>query len=334
MSAMSRQRLAVIGGGSWGTALAVVLGAQRPVRLWVREPEIAASIASCRENPVFLPGVTIPEHVTCSTDLAVTVADAQIVLTVMPSHVCRPVMMALRPHLPPDAIVVSATKGLEDTTLFRMTEVIEAVLGASTPLAVLSGPSFAREVARGDPTALVIAARDLGVAHHLQGELSGPSFRLYTSQDVAGVELAAALKNVIAIAAGICDGLGLGSNSIAALIARGLAEMTRLVCACGGRPETLAGLAGLGDLVLTCTGGLSRNRTVGAGLGQGRKLPEILGEMKMVAEGVKTTSAAIALAQRHGVELPIAAQMQRVLFEGLDPRAALRELMERTLKAE
>jgi len=334
MSAGDQQRLAVIGGGSWGTALAVVLGARRPVRLWVREPEIAAAITGRRENPVFLSGVTIPASVTCSTDLAATVAEAQIVLTVMPSHVCRPVMTALRPHLPPDAIVVSATKGLEDATLCRMSEVIEAVLGSGTHLGVLSGPSFAREVARGDPTALVVAARDPDVAQLLQRELAGPTLRLYSSQDVAGVELAAALKNVIAIAAGICDGLGLGSNSVAALISRGLAEMTRLVCACGGRPETLAGLAGLGDLVLTCTGGLSRNRSVGSALGQGRKLPEILGEMKMVAEGVKTTSAAVALARRHGVEMPIVAQMQRVLFEGVDPRAALRELMERTLRSE
>lgn len=233
-------------------------------------------------------------------------------------------------------LVLSATKGLEDQTLMRMSEVIADVLRPrfEPRIGVLSGPSFAREVGLGDPTAIVVASTDGALAHEAQVALSGPTFRVYTSTDVVGVELAAALKNVIAIAAGICTGLGLGSNSVAALIARGLAEMTRLTCACGGQSETLAGLAGLGDLVLTCTGGLSRNRSVGEALGRGEKLAQILGSMKMVAEGVKTTASAVELARRHQVELPITEQMYRVLFEDRSPREAIRELMERSLKSE
>jgi glycerol-3-phosphate dehydrogenase (NAD(P)+) len=330
-------RIAIIGAGSWGTALSVVLGRRElPIRLWVYETDICENIRKSRQNPVFLQGVDIPPSVEPTNNTAEALDGARIVLSVMPSHVCRPVMRQMLPHLRPDMLLVSATKGLEDETLMRMSEVIVDVLRpAFRPrLGALSGPTFAREVARGDPTALVIASEDRELAQAIQHAFSGPTFRLYSSEDVVGVELAASLKNVIAIAAGICDGLGLGSNSIAALIARGLAEMGRLVERCGGRRDTLAGLAGLGDLVLTCTGGLSRNRTVGQELGRGKKLSEILSSMRMVAEGVKTTSAAVALARRHHLEMPITEQMHRVLFEERSPQEAIRDLMERELKAE
>jgi glycerol-3-phosphate dehydrogenase (NAD(P)+) len=257
----------------------------------------------------------------------------------MPSQRCRALFTAMKPMLRHDVMIVSATKGLEERSLLRMTEVIAQVLGtgsSSRPrIGALSGPSFSHEVARGDPTALTVASQDAELAQTIQQEFTDQSFRVYTNSDVAGVELGGSLKNVIAIAAGICHGLGLGHNSVAALITRGLAEMTRLAVACGGRPETMAGLAGLGDLVLTCTGGLSRNRSVGVELGRGRKLPEILAGMHgMVAEGVFTTTAAVGLANAHGVEMPIAEQMHAILHEGKSPRDAMRDLMARTGKSE
>ncbi|HZT74477.1 MAG TPA: NAD(P)H-dependent glycerol-3-phosphate dehydrogenase [Terriglobales bacterium] len=332
--------LAIVGGGSWGTALAVVLGqGGRPVRLWVREEEIRAALLERRENPVFLPGLRLPPGVEPTGSLEWALRGAQAVIMATPSPYFRAVLGNLASSLAAETPLISAAKGLEEVSLMRMSEVAAEVLrpqfgGRAIPFAVLSGPTFAREVARGDPTAVVIASADDALARRLQREFSGPSLRLYRSDDVVGVELAAAIKNVIAIAAGICVGLGLGSNSLAALIARGLAEISRLVRACGGKAETVAGLAGLGDLVLTCNGQLSRNRSVGVELGKGRKLKEILAEMTMVAEGVYTTTAACRLAERHGIEMPITEQMRRVLFEDLPPREAVRALMERSLKPE
>ena len=240
----------------------------------------------------------------------------------------------MKPLISRHSLIVSATKGLEEGSLFRMSEVIQTVLGDAA-IGALSGPSFAQEVARGDPTAITIASGDSGLLRTVQQEFSDSSFRVYTNSDVIGVELGGALKNIVAIAAGICDGLGLGHNSVAALITRGLAEMTRLVVACGGRADTMAGLAGLGDLVLTCTGGLSRNRSVGVELGRGKKLPEIIGGMHgMVAEGVFTTTAAVGLARGRAVQMPITEQMHAILHQGKSPREAIQELMSRTGKSE
>src|ERR1700678_654335 len=277
--------IAIIGAGAWGTALSIVLGRKgtHGVRLWAHEKEVCDSIAQRRINERFLPGQTIPACVQPCNDLTKALAGASIIVSVMPSQHCRGLFEKMKPHLGPEIMIVSATKGLEERSLLRMTEVIAQVLatGASQPtrIGALSGPSFALEAARGDPTAITIASSDAELARTVQQEFSDPSFRIYTNDDPAGVELGGALKNTIAIAAGICAGLGLGHNSVAALITRGLAEMTRLVVACGGKAETMSGLAGLGDLALTCTGGLSRNRSVGVELGRGRKLPEILAEM-------------------------------------------------------
>jgi glycerol-3-phosphate dehydrogenase (NAD(P)+) len=333
--------IAVIGAGAWGTGLAIVLGRKgmHRVRLWAHEAEVCESISHQRINEKFLPGRTTPESVMATNDLAIALKDAQIVVSVMPSQHCRSLYERMRPMISPDALIVSATKGLEENSLLRMSEVIAQVLqrdGQSAPtIGALSGPSFAQEVARGDPTAITIASQDAALLRTVQQEFSDPSFRIYTNSDVIGVELGGALKNIIAIAAGICDGLGLGHNSIAALITRGLSEMTRLVVACGGRAETMAGLAGLGDLVLTCTGGLSRNRSVGVGLGRGRKLPEIVAAMHgKVAEGIFTTTAAVGLAHAHEVEMPITAQMHAILHQGKSPREAIQELMTRSGKSE
>lgn len=328
--------LAVVGAGSWGTALAIVLARQGfAVTLWAYEPELAANLASKRENSIFLPGFQLPESVFPTARMEEAAA-APLLLVAVPSHALRAVLTGMRTTLGPAAEVVIATKGLEERTLLRGSEVAEEVYGAGLRprLATLSGPTFAREVAAGEPAAVVIAARSAPLAVSLQQRLSSPTLRLYTSPDVVGVELAAALKNVIAIAAGICQGLGLGSNTRAALIARGLAEMTRLATAAGGQPETLAGLAGLGDLVLTCTGELSRNRALGIALGQGQTLAQAEAATPMVAEGVRTTAAGVQLAARWGVEMPILRQVYRVLFEHLTPRQALAELMQRALRAE
>jgi glycerol-3-phosphate dehydrogenase (NAD(P)+) len=333
--------IAVIGAGAWGTGIAIVLGRKgsHRVRLWAHEPDVCESIMQRHLNEKFLPGRRIPDSVTASNDLATTLRDAHIVVSVMPSQHCRALFQRMRPMISSQALVVSATKGLEESSLQRMSEVIAQVLQRNEPsgsaVGSLSGPSFAQEVARGDPTAITIASQDPNLLRIIQHEFSDPSFRVYTNSDVIGVELGGALKNIVAIAAGICDGLGFGHNSVAALITRGLAEMTRLVVACGGRAETMAGLAGLGDLVLTCTGGLSRNRSVGVELGRGRKLQEIIAGMHgMVAEGVFTTSAAVGLAQARGVEMPITEQMHAILHQGKSPREAIQELMSRTGKSE
>ncbi len=333
------KKIAIIGGGGWGTALSIVLSrsrAQHSLALWVFEPEICESLRVRRVNDVFLPGFEVPREVEVTGDLAAALAGADFVLGVMPSAHARAVYTRMLAAVKPGMSFVSATKGLEPSTHARMTEVITQVVSRKFPprVAALSGPSFAREAARGDPTAVVIASADRGLALAIQEELSGPTFRLYSNDDVVGVELGGAVKNVIAIAAGVCEGLGFGSNTIAALITRGLTEMTRLAVALGGRAETLGGLAGMGDLVLTCTGALSRNRAVGVELGRGRKLAEIIGSMRMVAEGVGTTAATMELAAQAGVEMPITRQMHAVLSEGREPRDAIRELMERQLRKE
>lgn len=329
--------LAVIGGGSWGTALAIVLAPRFEwVRLWVYERDLAARMTETRVNDIYLPGFSLPPNVEIHTNAAACTLGAGIVLGVMPSHHARRVYASILDALSPEMIFVSATKGLENGTLLRVSQVMREVVGArfDPRIGVLSGPTFAREVAGGEPAAIVIASQDPDLARTVQRAFAGPTFRLYTNPDPTGVEIGASLKNVIAIAAGVCAGLGLGANTLAALITRGLAEITRLAVAAGGQPRTLAGLAGLGDLVLTCNGQLSRNRTVGFQLGQGRKLDDILSGMKMVAEGVQTTYAAMDLAARLHVDLPITRQMYAILKEGRSPREALRELMERSLKEE
>jgi glycerol-3-phosphate dehydrogenase (NAD(P)+) len=329
--------IAIIGAGAWGTGLAIVLarkGTHR-VRLWAHEVDVCQSINEKRINEKFLAGREIPEAVSASNDLATVLEGAEIVVSVMPSQHCRNLFERMRPLIHSQALVATATKGLEESSLLRMSEVIAQVLQRTNRIGALSGPSFAQEVARGDPTAITIASTDADLQHLVQHEFSGPSFRVYTNSDIIGVELGGALKNIIAIAAGICDGLGFGHNSAAALITRGLAEMTRLAVACGGRAETMAGLAGLGDLVLTCTGGLSRNRSVGVELGRGKKLPEIIAAMHgMVAEGVFTTTAAVGLARARNVEMPITEQMHAILHHGKSPREAIQELMTRSGKSE
>jgi glycerol-3-phosphate dehydrogenase (NAD(P)+) len=332
-------RIAILGGGSWGTGLSVVLAHSRrkhEIRIWVRETSIAQSIQENRENPTYLPGIPIPSCVVASNDLGEVLRDAQIVVGVVPSAHAREVYLRAVPYVSPETVVVSATKGLEPATHLRMSEVIGQAFALKfiPRAAVLSGPSFALEAARGDPTAVVLASQDRALAAFLQEEFAGPTFRLYTNEDVLGVELAGAMKNVMAIAAGACQGVGLGANSLAALITRGLAEMARLIVALGGKPETLSGLAGLGDLVLTCHGALSRNRHVGFELGRGRSLQEILGEMKMVAEGVGTAEALLGLARERSIELPITQQVHSILHLGNSPRDAIRAIMERPLKRE
>jgi glycerol-3-phosphate dehydrogenase (NAD(P)+) len=334
-------QIAIIGAGAWGTALAIVLGRKDApqVRLWAHEADVCDSIAQRRVNEKFLPGQQIPAWVTPFNSLEAALEGADIVVSVMPSQHCRGLFGQMRPHLQPETMIVSATKGLEENSFLRMTEVIAQVLhnqGSPAPrIAALSGPSFALEAARGDPTAITVASHDKELASTVQQEFSHASFRVYTNEDPIGVELGGALKNTIAIAAGVCAGLGLGHNSVAGLITRGLAEMTRLVVGCGGRPETMSGLAGLGDLVLTCTGGLSRNRSVGVELGRGRKLPEILAGMHgMVAEGIFTTTAAVGLARARNVEMPITEQMYAILHEGKSPQDAIYELMTRSSKSE
>ena len=344
-------KIAILGGGAWGTGLSVVLARSRhahEISLWVREAAVAEAIATTHENKTYLPGVEIPARVVASPDLAAVLDHAQIVVGVVPSAHTREVFTLALPFLSPEAIIVSATKGLEPATHLRISQVIQQVCSLKfvPEVAVLSGPSFALEAARGEPTAVVIASAITHAAHeglrptssrtaeYLQEQFSGPTFRLYTNDDVLGVELAGAMKNVMAIAAGACQGLGLGANSLAALITRGLAEMTRLAVKVGAKPETLSGLAGLGDLVLTCTGALSRNRHVGFELGKGRSLNEILGSMPSVAEGVGTASALLALAQEHRIDLPITEQVNAILNAWKSPSEAIRDIMERRLKPE
>jgi len=332
-------RIAILGAGSWGTALAIVLSRTRKpheMSLWVRDSELAESIRSHRENKAYLPGLKLPESVRVHSRLKDALSGAQLVLGAMPSAHARAVYGSAIAHANAGTTFVSATKGLEPGTHLRVSEVVAQVVSPkfAPRIAVISGPSFAAEAARGEPTAVVLASRDAALATELQEEFAGPNFRLYTNDDVLGVELAGAMKNVMAIAAGACQGLGLGSNALAALITRGLAEMARLAVALGARSETLSGLAGLGDLVLTCTGSLSRNRFVGIELGKGRALGEILANMRMVAEGVHTTEPLLALAREHQIEMPITEQVNAILHAGKSPKNAIREIMERPLKRE
>ena len=327
-------RCAVVGGGAWGTALGHVLGrAGHEVVLWAREPDVVEHVNRIHANPRFLPGARLDERVRASGDVAGAVAEADCVVYATPSHVLREVARRSATGVPPRAILVVATKGIERESLALMTDVVgEEVPGR--PVVAVSGPSFAAEVARGEPSAIVAASRDRGAMEEVQRLMSRGSLRLYTNDDVCGVELGGAIKNVMAVATGIAEGVGLGLNSRAALITRGLAEMTRLGVAAGARAETFAGLAGLGDLVLTCTGALSRNRAVGIEVGKGAPLDEVLAGKESVAEGVVTTISALALAARHGVEMPIAEAVSRVLFEGRAPRDAIAELMGRELRPE
>jgi glycerol-3-phosphate dehydrogenase (NAD(P)+) len=325
----------VLGAGSWGTALAVHLGrVGHDVRLWARDQALVTEMSARRANAVYLPDVPFPPGLTPTHSLGEALGGADLVVSAVPSHGCRAVIKSAAASLAARAVIVSAAKGLEAGTLLRMSEVIAQEAGATHPVVVLSGPSFASEVARQLPTAILAASQDAAAIALVQQEFRGPSFRLYGSDDVAGVEIGAAMKNIIAIAAGVVEGLGLGHNALAALITRGLAELTRLACAGGGRRETLSGLSGLGDLVLTCTGNLSRNRHVGLELARGRSLPEILAGMKMVAEGVVTTGVALALGERYGVELPITTQMAEVLNGRTDVRTAIEVLMLRRQHAE
>jgi len=329
--------IAIVGGGGWGTALAITMARlERDVRLWVYEPYLVETMIATGENPIYLPSVRIPPSVRVSNSVEEVLAGVRIVILAVPSHVYRQVLSHILPLLNGDMWFVSATKGIENETLMRMSEVIADVARPHfVPcIAAISGPTFALEVARGEPTALVVASPDESLRMFLQRELSAPRFRLYTNSDLIGVEISGAVKNIIAIAAGVVEGLGLGSNPVAALITRGLAEMTRLVIACGGRRETLSGLAGLGDLVLTAYGSLSRNRRVGVALGQGRNIDEVLSSTRMVAEGVKTAKSTVALARKLNVEMPIAEKMYAVLYEGLKPQDAIDDLMERKLREE
>jgi glycerol-3-phosphate dehydrogenase (NAD(P)+) len=327
-------RIAVLGAGSWGTALSVHCARiGHDVSFWGRDPSLVVDVVRTRENSRYLRGVRLGDRVMPTASLDEALANAAVVIAALPSHGMRHVLRAAQPFIPRQAIVVSATKGLEGNTLERMSQVIADEV-PDRAVAVLSGPSFAIEVARGLPTAVVVASSTPGIAVRVQELLRGPSFRLYASDDVTGVEFGGALKNVIAIAAGVVEGLGIGQNAMAALITRGLVEMSRLACAEGSRSDTLAGLSGLGDLVLTCTGDLSRNRHVGIELGQGKTLEDILSRMRMVAEGIKTTGAALALGERHGVELPLAAQMAAVLEGRTGARDAVERLMLRPQRSE
>jgi len=332
-------RIAILGGGSWGTALAIVLSRARrkhDISLWVHDPALAESIRRDRENRNYLPGHRLQPKIDVTSDTHGAISGAHILIGAIPTAHARIVYSSAMPSVARGAVFVSAAKGLEPATHKRMSEVLSAVVSSKSalPFAALSGPSFAAEVARGEPTAVVLATKDAALGAELQEEFAAPNFRVYTNDDVLGVELAGAMKNVIAIAAGVCQGLGLGSNPLAALITRGLAEMSRLAAALGAQPETLTGLAGLGDLVLTCTGALSRNRQVGIELGRGRALTEILAGMRMVAEGVGTTAALLALAREAKVELPITEQVAAILHHGKAPREAIRDIMERPQRRE
>jgi glycerol-3-phosphate dehydrogenase (NAD(P)+) len=335
MASGEAHQATVLGAGSWGTALSVHLGtAGHGVTLWGRDSRLMAEMAERRANPTYLPDVAFPALLATRANLADALAGARYVIVAVPSHGYRAVLRAAAPHIPPGAILVSATKGIEADSLQRMSEVTTEETSGRHPVVVLSGPSFAGEVARRLPTALVAASEDADAVRAVQEEFRGPFFRLYASNDLIGVEMGGALKNVIAIAAGVVESLDLGHNALAALITRGLAEMSRLACAMGAHRETLAGLSGLGDLVLTCTGSASRNRHVGIELGRGRSAGEIVASMRMVAEGVRTTSAALQLGQRHGVELPLAAQMAEVIEGRKHPREAAADLMLRPQRGE
>jgi glycerol-3-phosphate dehydrogenase (NAD(P)+) len=327
--------VAVLGTGSWGTALAFHLAnAGHDVRLWGRNAALIEEMQARRANAVYLPDVVLPPAVHPIASIEESLYRADIVVAALPSHGTRAMIRSAAPFIPRQALIVSAIKGIEQDTLLRMSEVIAQEVRGARPVAVLSGPSFAIEVAQRLPTAVSVACADPVLAEDIQREFRAPYFRLYATNDVVGVEIGGALKNVIAIAAGVVEGLGLGQNALAALMTRGLAEITRLASAVGARRETLAGLSGLGDLILTCTGSHSRNRHVGVELSRGRPISEVVAGMKMVAEGVNTTSAALALGRKHGVELPIATQMAEVLGGCKTAAAAVEELMLRPQKAE
>lgn len=328
-------RIGILGAGAWGTALAISLARRggHHITLWSHSPKVADQLMETGENLAYLPGFTLPLDVRVTPDLPAAVFEADFILCVTPSEHLRGTLAKVGPLLERGQVIVSATKGLEEGTLLRMSQVITSL--TRIPFGVLSGPSFAAEVAAGLPTALVAAANDSVITQSIQREFSSPNLRVYTNEDVAGVELGGSLKNVIALAAGVVHGLGLGANTAAALVTRGIAEMTRLAVACGGRRPTLAGLSGVGDLVLTCTGTLSRNRMVGTELGRGRQLSEILAGMNgKVAEGVRSTAAALGLAARYGVEMPITEQMDLILHRGKSAKEAIRELMTRPSRDE
>jgi len=333
----SKIKIGVVGAGSWGTALANLLASKGyAIDWWVFEKEVNDQIRQSGENSVFLPGIKLSSNLFPSNDLAETVSDKDLVLVVVPSHVVRETSLNMADHLSPDTIIVSASKGIENKTHLTMTGVLQETLLNIPPhrLAVLSGPSFAREVARNLPTVVTVASKDPAVAALVQQVMATPHFRVYTSEDVIGVELGGSLKNVIAIAAGVIDGLELGLNTRAALITRGMTEIRRLGIEMGANPRTFTGLAGFGDLILTCTGDLSRNHTVGKKIGQGEKVNDILGPMRMVAEGVKTAQSVYNLSRKLGVEMPISHETYRILYEDLSPREAVVRLMTRDLKQE
>ena len=330
-------KVSVIGGGTWGSAFALHLGRLNiPTKLWIRERDVYQETVQKRENKAFLPGYTFPPLVSFYDDLIEAVSQSNLVFIAVPSKFCRRVYKQLAPSLSSDQAIISLTKGIEENSLKRMSEVMEEVFSPlfSPQIAALSGPSFALEVAQYHPTAVVLTSRDLSLAKKIQHSISSESFRVYVSEDIIGVELAGALKNVIAIAAGILDALQFGNNSIAALITRGLFEITRLGIKLGARKETFSGLAGIGDLVLTCTGNLSRNRYVGYQLGRGKSLDEIVSGMKMIAEGVTTTFSARQLAEREKEEMPICEQVYQILYQDKNPKKALKDLMSRRLKEE
>ena len=323
-------RIAILGAGAWGTALAISLARRggHEILLWAHSPALGDHLAESGENLPYLPGFTLPADIEITSDLPRAIFEADILLCVTPSQYLRETITHIAPLLTRNQIILSASKGIEAGSFLRMTQVIASI--TDNPCGVLSGPSFAQEVAASLPTAIVIASASSEIAQTVQRDFSSPSLRLYTNDDVAGVELGGALKNVIALAAGVIHGLGLGANTSAALVTRGIAEITRLAVACGGHRQTLAGLSGVGDLVLTCTGTLSRNRSVGIELGKGRKLPDILSGMNgKIAEGIFSTAAALGLAARYAVEMPIAQQMDAVLHRNRSPRDAIRELMSR-----
>ncbi len=329
------ERVAVVGAGSWGTALGSLLVKNgHEVRLWSRGAEVANLINRDHENRIYLPGIRLPESLRATTNMEEALAGATFVVMVVPSHAMRETVERAAPHLPPDATIVSASKGIEDGSSKTMFQVILDCVGGPERIGVLSGPSFAAEVAAGLPTVVVAAARTMEKAEHIQRTFAGANFRVYSSTDVVGVEIGGVVKNIMAIATGVSDGLGYGDNARAALITRGLAEIRRLAAALGARPETLSGLSGIGDLVLTCTGDLSRNRQFGLRLGRGETVEEILGSMRMVAEGVRNTKAVKELGEQLGIELPIVEVAYQVLYEGLPPRDALGRLFSRSLKPE
>lgn len=331
------ESIGVIGGGAWGTALALLLADKGfEVSLWLYEQDLAKETSRTRENRVYLPGFPLPANILVTSSLEDAVRGRSFILSVVPSHTVRTVSAQFAPHLAPDAVIINASKGIEIDTLQPMAEVLKDTLPRRFHgrLCFLSGPSFAKEVAKKLPTAVALASADLAAAQLAQQVLSTPYFRVYTNQDVVGVEIGGSVKNVVAIAAGVLEGLGFGHNTMAALITRGLAEMTRLGLALGADPRTFSGLAGMGDLVLTCTGGLSRNRTLGTRLGKGEKFSDIIQGMQTVAEGVKTAKATRELARKQGVDMPVVEEVYRIIYEGKDPRQALKDLMSRDLKNE